>query len=242
MSGLAKFALAGLVVLAVLGLVSTAGAGEKEPLVPSITVSGTGEVTATPDLAQIQLGVLTQAPTAKEALKKNNAAMTRLFTTLKGHQIAEKDLQTAQFLVSPQYRRDKQGRQMPEIVGYRVSNQVEVRVRQMSLLGEILDVVVSEGANQVQGIRFSVAEPARLLDEARRKAMADARRRAELYAEAGQVELGKVLVISEQTPVIPRPHYLGFAERAATAVPIAPGEHKFQVSITVTYGLEYQQR
>lgn len=213
-------------------------AEEKQNLVPSLTVVGTGKVSARPDMAQIQVGVATEAPSAQEALKTNNAAMSRLFSTLEGRGIAPKDLLTTNFNVSPLYKRGPRGEQLPQIAGYRVGNMIQVRVRQLQLLGSILDEVVQGGANQVHGIAFSVAEPTPLLDEARRLAMADARRKAALYAKEAQVTLGRVLLIQEQAPHFPRPFLAGFDRaEAGAAVPIAEGEQDFAASITVTYAL-----
>jgi uncharacterized protein YggE len=233
------FAITALATIVVVGLASAAEPAGTRPLVPSITVVGAGTVTAKPDMAQIQVGVVTEAPSASEALKQNNSAMENLFRVLKAKGIADKDLQTSNFSVSPQYDRNKQGQMTHKIVGYRVSNQVAVKVRQLSLLGEVLDEAVQEGANQVHGISFSVAEPEQLLDAAREKAIVNARHKAQLYATTAEVKLGEVLLIQEQTPHIPD-FQVGFALRseASGAVPVAPGEQEFRVSINVTYALK----
>ena len=218
------------------GLLMTARAAEKPSLVPSITVVGSGKSSAKPDMAQVQVGVVNEAPLAAKALKDNNDAMARLFSTLDARGIAKKDVQTSNFSVVPQYKRGPHGEQLPEIVGYRVSNQVAVKVRKLDSLGQVLDEVVQQGANQVQGVSFSVAEPTPLLDEARRKAVADARRKAELYAKEAGVEVGRVLLIQEETPHVPRQLAMGFGA-AGAAVPIAEGEQEFGTSITVTYAI-----
>lgn len=210
---------------------------EKQVLAPSVTVVGSGKVTARPDIAQIQLGVITEAPAATKALKDNNDAMAKLFTALEGRGIDRKDVQTSNFSVTPQYKRGPRGEQMLEIIGYRVSNSVHVKVRKLDTLGQVLDDVVQQGANQVHGISFSVAEPAPLLDEARRKAVADARRKAELYAKEAGVAVGKVLLIQEQTPHLPGPVMVGLARSVATGVPVAEGELDFGATVTLTYAL-----
>jgi uncharacterized protein YggE len=214
-----------------------AWAEETKPLVPSITVVGSGKASATPDMARVQVGVVTEAPSAVKALKDNNDAMARLFSTLEGRGIAKKDMQTSNFSVFPQYKRGPHGEQLTEIVGYRVSNQVAVKVRKLDSLGVVLDEVVQQGANAVQGVSFSVAEPTPLLDEARRKAVADARRKAELYAKEAGVQVGAVLLIQEATPRVPTPLAMDFARGAAGAVPIAEGEQEFGASVTVTYAI-----
>jgi uncharacterized protein YggE len=213
-------------------------AEEKQALVPSLTVTGTGKVSAKPDMAQVHIGVLTEAPSAAKALKENNEAMAKLFASLDARGIARKDVQTSQLSVAPQHKRGPHGEPLPPIVGYQVSNQVQVKVRKLDSLGEVLDEVVQQGANQVHGVSFTVAEPEPLLDAARRKAMADARRKAELYAREAGVSLGRVLLIQEQTPHLPRPMFAGLARGEAASVPIAEGEQDFGASITVSYAFE----
>ncbi len=216
---------------------SPARADDKQPLVPSITVVGSGRATAGPDMAEVQVGVVTQAESAAKALEDNNAAMAKLFKALDARGIAKKDVQTSNFSVQPQYKQPQQG-QRPEVAGYQVSNDVRVKVRQLNGLGGILDEVVAQGANQVRGVSFSVAEPNPVLDAAREKAMADARRKAELYAKAAGVEVGRVLLIQEETPRLPQPLFRGLAMAGGgEAVPVAPGEQEFQASVTVTYAI-----
>jgi uncharacterized protein YggE len=215
-------------------------AEDKQPLVPSLTVVGSGKVSARPDMSQVQVGVMTEAPSAAKALKDNNDAMAKLFAVLDGRGIDRKDVQTSSFSVVPQYKRGQHGEQLPEIVGYRVSNTVRVKVRKLDTLDSVLDEVVQQGVNQVQGISFSVAEPTPLFDEARRKAMADARRKAELYAKEAGVEVGGVLLIQEQAPHLPGPLVMGLARAEAASVPIAEGELEFGAVITVTYAIGTQ--
>lgn len=208
-------------------------------LVPSVTVVGSDEVSAKPDMATVQVGVVTQAQTAAKALKENTEAMQKLFQKVASLGIAENDMQTANFNVAPQHRRGPQGQYDPEIVGYEVSNQLRLKVRNLAKLGDVLDQMVESGANSVQGVSFSVANPKPLQDEAREKAVADARRKAELYTKAAGVKLGRVLLIQESTPHLPQP--MMFQPRAAmagAAVPVAPGEQEFHASITITYAIE----
>jgi hypothetical protein len=138
--------------------------------------------------------------------------------------------------VSPQRRPGKDG-QPPEIVGYEVTNQVRVKVRDLARLGGVLDQQVGQGANFVYGIRFSLQEPAPRLDEARKLAMADARRKAELYAGAAGLKLGRVMAVHEAGAASPR---LEMAPRVmmSAAAPVAPGEQAIQASVTVTFTLE----
>jgi uncharacterized protein YggE len=205
---------------------------------PSVTVVGSGDVSAKPDMAHVQIGVVEQAQTAAKALAANTAAMEELLKTLSARGIAEADIQTADFSVSPRYRQGPNV-QTPEIIGYQVSNQVSVRVRNLSLLGPVLDEVVGKGANQIHGISFAVNDPNPILDQARQKAVQDAHRKAELYAKTAGVKLGRVLRIEESLPHLPRGEVLNLGmARAAAPVPIAPGEQKYQASIVITYAIE----
>jgi len=205
---------------------------------PTITVAGTGESHGKPDFAQIQVGVVTEALTAAEALRKNNEAMSQLIVMIRKRGIEDRDLQTVQFNVSPRYKYDKTQQEPPKIAGYQVTNEVHVKVRNLTALGAFLDETVSLGANQVRGISFGVAEPAQLMDEARRKAIADAQRRARVYAEAAGLKIGKPIRIDEQAGGRPGPYPMARMEAAAaSAVPVAPGEQTFSVTVTVSYAI-----
>ena len=202
----------------------------------TVTVSGVGTVAAVPDLAEITSGVVTQAPTAAQALAANSQAMERLLQALGSLGIAARDIQTTNISVSPLRRPGKDG-QPPEITGYEVSNQVRVKVRDLSRLGRALDQQVGQGANLVYGIRFGLQEPAPRLDEARKLAMADARRKAELYATAAGLKLGRVVAVHEAGAASPRPEMAPRVMMSA-AMPVAPGEREIQASLTVTFTLE----
>ena len=205
---------------------------------PSITVAGTGESHGKPDFAQVQVGVVTEALTAAEALRKNNEAMSQLIIMIRKRGIEDRDLQTVQFNVSPRYKYDKTQQEPPKIAGYQVTNEVHVKVRNLTTLGAFLDETVSLGASQVRGISFGVTEPAKLLDEARRKAVADAQNRARVFAEAAGVKLGKPLRIDEQAGGRPGPYPMARMDAAAAStVPVAPGEQTFSVTVTVSYAI-----
>lgn len=209
---------------------------------PLISVTGEGRATAPPDMATIHTGVVTQAPSASEALDQNNEAMERIMSVLEQQQIAPKDIQTSTFNVSPVYKQDRQGRQQPEIVAYQVTNQVRVNVRDLSKLGQALDALVEAGSNRLSGISFEIEDLREVLNQARQRAVADARHRAETYAEAAGVKVGKVLTISEQPVGIPRPVYQARALAAeAAAVPVAAGEQELQVTVQVEFALEYPE-
>jgi uncharacterized protein YggE len=212
---------------------------------PSLSVSGEGKVSAAPDTADVNVGVVTQAPTAKEALAANTEAMTKLIATLKEQGIAEKDVQTQNLSIQPQYTQPPRNREnqefVPKIAAYQVTNTVQVTSRKIDALGGILDALVQSGANQMYGISFRVDKPEALLDEARVAAVSDAKRKAELIAKAAGVKLGPPIQISESgTMPMPRPLMMrGMAAApmmaASAPVPVAGGEQDFSVSVSVTY-------
>ena len=204
---------------------------------PSIIVAGTGESHSKPDFAQVQVGVVTEAVAAAEALRKNNEAMSQLIVMMRKRGIEDRDFQTTQFNVSPRYKYDKTQQDPPRIAGYQVTNEVHVKVRDLTALGAFLDETVSLGANQIRGISFGVAEPAQLMDEARKKAIADAQRRAQVYAEVAGLKIGKPIRIDEQAGR-PVPYPVARMDAAAgSVVPIATGEQTFSVTVTVSYAI-----
>jgi uncharacterized protein YggE len=200
----------------------------------TVTVAATGEVVADTDIAQISTGVVTEADTAKEALSRNNGVMTKLVDGLKTAGIPARDIQTTTLNVEPRYTQSKDGRPAT-INGYRVVNQVRLTVRDVKRLGDILDQAIALGANQINSIGFDVSNAETLRDQARKQAMENARRRAELYAQAAGAQLGPVLQIAEGgaefAPVR--------RERAVlqASVPIEPGTRRLEVSVQVTYEL-----
>jgi uncharacterized protein YggE len=214
----------------------------------TISVTGTGRVSAAPDVAEINLGVVTQAQTARDALRANNEAMARLIGLLKERGVAAKDIQTTNINVHPQYSQPPQpvpGRGQgegfaPKIVGYNVNNTVQVTARNLEKLGELLDAVVQAGANQMNGISFRIDKPDQLLDQARKSAVADARRKAQMIADEAGVVLGRPVSITESgggPP--PQPMFRGrMMMAAAEAVPVAGGEQELSLSVSVVYELK----
>jgi uncharacterized protein YggE len=212
----------------------------------TISVVGMGEVSAAPDTAFVMSGVTTQGATAREALDANNEAMTALIETLKAAGIEERDIQTSGFSVTPNYvytdARDANGYTLPpKINGYSVFNNVNVRVRDLANLGAVLDQQVTVGANTISGVTFSVDDPSKLLDEARKLAFADAKARAEIYAASAGIELEAIRSISEgQMFEPPQPYAFDRAEFAAgnQSVPIQGGELTFQINVNVTWSID----
>jgi uncharacterized protein len=200
-----------------------------------ISVSATGSVDAEPDLASVSVGAIVEADTAKEALARSSTLMAKLIDGLKALGIAAKDIQTTAINIEPRYAQAKDGRPAA-LAGYRLVNRVHLTVREVKRLGEILDGAIGLGANQVNGIGFDVSNAETLMDDARRLAIANARRRADLYAAAAGAELGSVLTISETTNASPRA--LPMARAAAVGpVPIEAGTRTLTVDVNVTYAL-----
>ena len=236
MSALRVLAMAAAVVAATaLFEARTAMAADGDKLERAVSVSASGTVTAEPDIAHISGGVTTEGETAKDAIARNSAVMGKLIEGLKGAGIAARDIQTTTLQVEPRYTQPKDGRP-GAISGYRVVNQVRLTVREVKRLGEILDSAITLGANQVNGISFDVSNAETLKDEARKQAMDNAKRRAELYATAAGAQLGSVLTISEDVSSGPRPMPLARTAMAGN-VPIEAGTRTLTVEVHVTYAL-----
>jgi uncharacterized protein YggE len=201
-----------------------------------ITVSATGYAYAEPDQATVSTGVASEAATAKAALSANTELMQKVVEGLKQAGFDAKDIQTSNFTLEPRYTNPRDN--APSIIeGYRVSNQVSVLVRDLKSLGGLLDKLVSLGANQVNGLSFEVSKAETLKDEARKEAVANARRRAELLAAAAGSEVGQVVTILEETSYGgPRP--MGMRAAKADAVPIEAGTETLEARVTVTWKLK----
>lgn len=203
-----------------------------------ISVTGSGSVQAAPDMANITIGVSTVAPTARAALDTNNAQTTKMFTFLRSAGIANKDMQSTNLSVSPQYRnfRPNENRQ-PEIIGYMVNNSVRVAVRKLSSFGEVLDGVVTAGANNINGIRFDISERKTLTRNAMANAVKDGIAQARNIAAAAGLELGPILSISQSGGFRPPQQFLA-RSMAAESVPIAAGELSVGASASMVFAIE----
>ena len=203
---------------------------------PRVTVNGEATISVEPDLAQLRAGVTTDAKTAHEAAEANSRTMNAVMAAARAAGIAERDLQTSRYSIQPIY---EQGRpQRDRISGFQASNSLLLKIRQIDKLGEIIDRLVAAGANTMGGVEFLVSDPSKLLDEARTQAIADARRRAQLYATAAGVNLGGVFTITEQATGMPFPPMPMGRAAAAPETPIAPGERTLRLSVTVTFDLQ----
>ena len=212
---------------------------EDQKMPRTIALSGHGEAKAAPDMAVITIGVTTNAVTAADSLTANSAAMNAVFAKLKEAGIADKDVQTSNFSIQPRYDYGNNA-QPPKLAGYDVSNLVSVSVRQVDGLGKLLDMVVSAGSNQINGIEFSVSKPQAMLDEARQLAVQDAARKAGIYAKAANVKLGNILSISEGAgyqPPVPIQAKMMRSD-AAGAPPIAAGEQTLSVDVNMVWEID----
>ena len=204
-----------------------------------IVVVGEGRVTVAPDYAQIASGVTTRGKTVKEASDANSKTMAAIIKALQDAGIAQNDIQTSRFSVQPVYV-PQEPRTEPKLAGYSVSNQVRAKIRQIDKLGEILDRLITAGATDVGNIEFLVSDPSKALDQAREAAIADARRKAEVYARAAGIRLGQVEWITEASGFGPVPlRGQGASAARAAAVPIATGEDALEVTVTVGFTIAH---
>ncbi len=203
-----------------------------------LTVSGSGEVKAAPDRAALSTGVVTRERSAAAALAGNARAMNAVFDTLRRAGIAEKDIQTSNFQVSPQYSADKPGTNAPpRVVGYEVSDTVNVTVEDLGRLGPTIDALVAAGSNQIDGPTFSIADPKPLLAKAREDAVKDAVARAQAYAGAAGVTLGPIASIYEgggAATIEPTGRMMSMLKSAAPT-PIAAGEESVTATVSISW-------
>ncbi len=223
--------------LAAACLATAMPARAEAPAFPTITVTGEGSVEAAPDLATIQIGVTTVGESAAEALAANSTAMQAVMKRLAEAGVAARDLQTSGLSVNPNWTGyDSSSSGGPKISGYTASNMLTVRVRALDGLGSVLDASVSDGANTLNGLTFGLAEPKPAMDEARKEAVADAKAKAALIAEAAGAKLGPIVSISEGGTVMdPQPMYRAAADSGAA--PVAGGEIGYSASVTVVWQL-----
>jgi uncharacterized protein len=205
----------------------------------TITVSGDAEVASKPDQARLSAGVVTQAETAAAALNANSAAMNRVFAALRMAGIPENRMQTSNFSVQPQYPPFRPENQEPQrIIGYQVSNNVMVTVDDLTKVGPTLDALVRSGANQLGGIQFTIADPKPLAERARTMAVADGAAKARTLAMAAGVMLGPLVSMQETMVGRPIPVFAMARAVAAEATPIAEGEERVSVTVTMVYAIQ----
>ena len=201
-----------------------------------LDISATGEVSRVPDVAIISAGVVTKAPTASAALQDNAGRMQRVVAALKRAGIADRDIQTSNVSLNPEYRYPDN--QSPQLTGYSASNNVSVRFRDIRTSGQILDALVGQGANQISGPNLTIDKPEGALDEARTRAIAVGRERAQAYARSLGMRVVRLVAVSESggTSIVqPMPMYAR-ADMAKTS--IEPGEQKLQATLNMTFELQ----
>ena len=214
-------------------------ASSSTPAQRTISVTGTGEVEVQPDQALVTIGVQTQAPEAATAIAQNNQRMQQVIDALEQAGVAAEDIQTRVLELQPQFTSpspNEPGPQgPPQIAGYTAINTVDVRVRDLQNLGDLIDAAVQAGANQIQNIRFVVSQPQQVADQARQAAWDDALHKAEQLASLAGTQLGQVQTIQETSA--PSPVFQEVLGRGGgvAAVPIQPGTQTVQVTLQVTW-------
>jgi uncharacterized protein YggE len=219
-------------------LVAPARAQTQADFPSAISVTGEATVSVPPDLAQVDAGVTSDAKTAREASDANSAAMGKVLLALKSAGIEQKDYQTSRLSLQPEYAPNRQG--PSPVVGYRASNRVTIRVRDVAKIANVIDTLVGAGANDIGGINFMVSQASKLLDDARTQAVADARRKAEIYAKAAGATLGAPLSISEEGAA-PRPVFRAKIAAEMAAAPVAQGEETLSVTVNVSWAIKAGQ-
>ncbi len=203
-----------------------------------LDLNATGEVTRVPDVAIITAGVVSRSATASAALQDAADRMQRVLGALKRAGVADRDIQTSNVSLNPEYRYENN--QPPQLVGYTATNNVSVRFRDIRSSGKILDALVAQGANQINGPSLTLDKPEAALDEARARAVEIGRARAELYARSLGLHVVRIVSVSDSggayAPPPPGPVMMARAEKAGTS--IEPGEQKLQVNLAMTFELQ----
>jgi uncharacterized protein len=211
---------------------------QPQPVQRTITVTGTGKVTLTPDMATISIGVQSQDASALLASNENTARAQAIINAIKGFDVEDKDIQTTDFSIYPQQHYDDSGNMTG--ITYMVNNTVFVTVRDLTILGDLLDGVVSAGANNINSIQFDVQDKTEALVQARQAAVADARKQADELTAAAGASLGEVQTISyydTSNPVsVPYARMDGMA--AASSVPVESGSMQITTTVTIVYLLD----
>jgi uncharacterized protein len=203
-----------------------------------LEISVRGEVKRVPDVAVISTGVITQSADAATVMRDNAARMARVLAALKSAGVADKDVTTSAVNLSPQYRYNNN--QPPVITGYQANNQVTVRFRDITRSGAILDALVKEGSNEINGPSLTIDKPEAALDEARVAAITAGRARAEVYANAAGMKIKRIISISENDgmSVVPRPMMTMMAKSAEADTVIMPGEQSLGMTVTMIFELQ----
>jgi uncharacterized protein YggE len=199
-----------------------------------ITVSGEAMTSAAPDIVTIRLGVATQGDTARKANETNAKVMNAVLAAIKAAGVEERGIQTSRLSLQPQFEQKPNG--PPHLTGFRASNDVTVKLNDVGKLSDLIDRAVAAGANEMSGLEFSLSDHAKRLDEARAQAVEDARRKAEIYAKAAGVVVGRPVSITENTVSSP-PRPVAAATFRGAPTPVAPGEVTLHAAVTMSFEL-----
>ncbi|HCC78796.1 MAG: hypothetical protein A2X25_08650 [Chloroflexi bacterium GWB2_49_20] len=235
-------------VLAIASVLSACGSGTTQTLYPQIRsmyINGTGTTEITPDIAYINIGVHTEAPTAVVAVSMNNTRAQKVMDALKKFGIQSKDLRTSNFSIASL---QKTNPETGEVTGtyYAVDNNIIVTVRDLPKLGNLLDNAIQAGANSINNVQFDVADNTAALKQARDKAMQNAIQQSQELADAAGIKLGAIQFInySESIPMFAGNSYMDYGKgggggvRADISVPVNPGQMTITATVTITYALK----
>lgn len=205
----------------------------------TLSISATAKVTAEPDIAYLNGGVVSEARTAADALRQNANDMAGVYDALEAAGLERKNIQTSNFSLQPKYSYPKNGERT--LMGYTVSNQVTAKVTDLENVGKLIDAMVSQGGNSFNGVNFALQDPSDLIDQARRDAMKDAMERAKLYADVSGYEIARIVTIDEGGSYNPEPRPQMMMREAvsdmASSTQISGGELTFSASVNVVFEL-----
>ncbi len=201
-------------------------------------VTGQGEVTVVPDLAVLSMGIEAQAPTVEQAMDEATTSMNRVMNALRANGVADRDIKTQWFNIYPVRRWTDEGQEV--LIGYRVTNMVNAKIRDVEATGRIIDQVAQAGGDltRIQGVSFTVDDPSQYYGEARQKAVADAQAKAQQLAALAGVSLGRPFYISESGGFVPIPRDYRMMEGGAPPTPISPGETEITLTVQMAFAIE----
>jgi len=206
-----------------------------------LSISAEAEIKSVPDIATVSTGVTTIEPTPTKALQENSVKMDAVYKALTAAGIAAKDIQTSDMSVTPQYAQSLTNK-TPRITAYQVDNNVSVVIRNIKNIGAVLDALIANGANQLNGPEFSLEDKSPALDEARKSAMAKAQKSAAVYAAAAGLKIKRIISISEQGGFVPRPMraprpMMAMASMSSASAIVSAGEVTTDITVNVEYEL-----
>ena len=207
---------------------------------PTVRAHGEATINVKPDLAQINIGVVTQGQTAESAAAQNAKQTTEVIAALKKELGTRAEIQTSGYSIHPNYRSPRDGSAPPTIAGYTATNTVQVKLSDITAVGKMIDTATRVGANNVNGVQFSVKDEQASRAEALRAAVRVARANADAMAAGLGLKTGRLVSISDGDPVQVMPYRaeMMMAQRAADATPVEPGNVQVRAVVTVTFELQ----